>query len=87
MSRHLFGFYRKFQKKYKMKKKLLICFWGRVSDYISQVKENFNRIFHSYEIDYLISTWSDEHLILSDYDYVIASKSPSKGDLDSIGFP
>jgi hypothetical protein len=70
-----------------MKKRLLICFWGRVSECISQVKENFNKIFHSYEIDYLISTWSTENLILSDFDYVIASKSPSKEDLDSMRFP
>lgn len=71
----------------KYKKRAVFCFWGQVRGDFSIIKYKLVNLFQNYNIDFLLSTWENEQVDESHFDFVIRSISPTDEFLDIINFP
>lgn len=69
-----------------MKKSLLLCFWGHRMDHFLEVKDNFEKIFSDFEIDFLISTWDDVNTDNHNFKFIIKTPPPTATYLNEINF-
>lgn len=67
--------------------KTLIFLWGKTSEQLNLVVDNFKKVFSDSEIDFGISTWDNQHFDESLFKYVIKTEEPTQDFLDKIKFP